>query len=137
MNITTSLLRTFAGFTAATLVGALTPAVHAAITLSQARLGNVFLSTEIVQIPLTCEGSEITWSAKDFFGATVKTGSVVPSGGAATITPNLGRLGYFEVLLTEMKDGTVLSTKETTLAVLTPFDASTLSATRLTTRFLP
>lgn len=105
------------------------PPARATITLSQARLGNVFLTTESVQIPLTCDGDEVAWTVKDFFGATVKQGSVTPVNSSASVVPALGRVGYFELLLTEKKDGSVLSTKETTLAVLTPFDASTLSAT--------
>jgi len=97
---------------------------QAAITLSQAKLGNIFLTTETVQIPLTCSGNQITWVAKDFFGTTVGQGTVVPSGGSATIQPNLGRRGYFDLEITEKNNGTVVAQKNTAFAVITPIDVS-------------
>ncbi|HEY0943716.1 MAG TPA: glycosyl hydrolase [Opitutaceae bacterium] len=106
------------------LTAVLPPATHAAIVLGQARLGNVFLTTETVQIPLTCLGDEVSWVVTDFFGTTVKQNRTLPQNGAATITPNVGRPGYFELTMTEKKAGLVLSKKKTTFAVLTPFETT-------------
>ncbi|HEY0946398.1 MAG TPA: glycosyl hydrolase [Opitutaceae bacterium] len=104
--------------------GALVPSVaHGAITLGQARLGNVFLTTETVEIPLRCAGDEIAWSVTDYDGNVIEQSSTTPAAGEAVIAPAPGRPGYFELDLTEKSSGAVLSEKTTTFAVLTPFEA--------------
>jgi hypothetical protein len=92
----------------------------AAITLEQAKTGNIFLSTETVTVPLRCDGDRVEWSATDFSGAVVRSGFVTPSGGSAVISPSLGRRGYFELRLTEKKAGNTISAKSTNFAVITP-----------------
>lgn len=97
------------------------PFVGAAINLGQTQTGNVFLSTETVAIPVQCDGDRLEWSATDFSGNVVKSGSVTPSSGRATIKPALGRRGYFDLKIVEKRSGSVLSEKTTSLAVITPF----------------
>lgn len=96
------------------------PLAHAAITLEQAKTGNIFLTTETVTVPLRCDGDRVEWSATDFSGAVVRSGYVTPSGGRATISPALGRRGYFELRLVEKKSGATVSEKTTKFAVVTP-----------------
>ncbi len=96
------------------------PLAQAAITLEQTKTGNIFLSTETVTVPLRCDGDRVEWSATDFSGAVVRSGYVTPSGGRATISPSLGRRGYFELRLTEKKSGATVSEKTTNFAVVTP-----------------
>jgi uncharacterized repeat protein (TIGR02543 family) len=99
-------------------------ASYGAITLSQAKLGNVFLTTEPVELPLTCTGNRITWAVSDYFGAKIDEGALTPQQGATIIRPNVGGPGYFDVQITELDNTTVLSRKSTAFAVLTPFTGS-------------
>jgi hypothetical protein len=97
------------------------------VVLSQAYLGNIFLSTETVQIPLQTTGDQVTWSVKDFFG--VQTNGAAPiavAGGQATIAPALGRLGYFELHVTALRNGAAVATADTTFAVVAPSNVSAM-----------
>jgi hypothetical protein len=69
------------------------------LVVEQARLGNVFLSDQVVQIPVRSAGDRVAWRVEDFFGTTVAEGTVTPSRGHAVIEPDVGRNGYFEVRL--------------------------------------
>lgn len=113
----------------AVLCGTLSrPVARGAITLGQARLGNVFLTTETVEIPLTCTGNEIAWAVTDYDGNVVEQGSATPTNGMVVIAPTPGRPGYFELDLTEKNNGDVLSENTTTFAVLAPFEAPAADA---------
>jgi hypothetical protein len=96
------------------------PFADAAITLSQSKLGNIFLTTETVAIPVKCDGNRLEWSATDFAGNVVKSGTVTPVSGNAEIKPSLGRRGYFDLKIVEKNNNTVISEKTTSLAVITP-----------------
>lgn len=89
------------------------------LVLSQARLGNIFLSTEAVQIPLQTTGDSVSWTVKDFSGVQVAAAvTPVPGNGQATIAPGLGRLGYFEIHATAMRGGTAVASADTAFAVV-------------------
>ena len=108
---------------------------RAKITLTQARLGNVFFSDETVYIPLTCGGDEVVWVARDFWRNAVKSGSVVPVNGAATIEPKTGKLGYFDLAIEEKINGVTVSTKATSFAVVSRFVSRTSSPFGVMTHF--
>ncbi len=91
------------------------------LVLSQAKLGNVFLISEIVQIPLQTTGTSVTWTVKDFFGTEVAGATIsVPGNGQAVIAPGLGRLGFFEVHATAFRAGNQVAVADTTFAVVAP-----------------
>jgi hypothetical protein len=94
------------------------------LVLSQSRLGNIFLSTETVQIPLQTTGDQVLWTAKDFFGATVTGPALSVVNGQATIAPGLGRLGYFELQATALRNGAPVASASTTFAVVVPSNVS-------------
>ncbi len=97
------------------------------ITLSQARLGNVFLSTETVQIPVQTTGTSVNWTVKDFFGVEVAGGTTpVPVSGSAVIEPALGRLGYFELHLAAFRNSVQVAVADTTFAVVVPSNVSAM-----------
>lgn len=74
---------------------------RAAITVTPSTLGNLFLTTETVSIPVTSSGP-ITWTVTNYWGAVVATGSGSP------IVPGINVPGYYAV---EIIDGaTVLKT---------------------------
>jgi hypothetical protein len=62
----------------------------------------------------------LEWSATDFAGNVVKSGTVTPVSGNAEIKPSLGRRGYFDLKIVEKNNDTVISEKTTSLAVITP-----------------
>ena len=103
------------------------PATFAAdsITISQARLGNVFLSTDTVQIPVRSTGDHVTWTATDFFGVPTMGPTVaVGSNGQAILTLKLKRLGYFDLHVTALRNGAAVATAETTFVVVAPSNVS-------------
>jgi hypothetical protein len=90
------------------------------LALEQARLGNVFLSDEMVQIPVRSPGDRIDWRVEDFFGTEVAKGSVPLTGGRAVIEPKLERKGYFGVRVEARANDATLATAETAFAVIAP-----------------
>lgn len=94
------------------------------LVVGQARLGNVFLAGETVEIPVQTTGDRVEWTVTDFFGVTtVGRGIAVGPGGAATVKPGLpGRKGYFELHLTVRRGDAVVARADTTFAVLPPPD---------------
>ena len=89
------------------------------LVLGQTRLGNIFLSTETVLIPLQTTADSVAWTVKDFFGVQIAGATVPLSGnGQATIAPALGRLGYFELHATAWRSGAQVAVADTTFAVL-------------------
>ncbi len=97
------------------------------LVLSQARLGNVFLSTEAVQIPLQTSAEEVMWTATDFFGVATSGASIPVNGiGNAVVEPGLGRLGYFDLRITALRDGNPVATADTTFAVVAASEVGTM-----------
>ncbi len=103
---------------------------HAAdsLTLSQARAGNIFLTTETVIIPVTTTADKVEWTVQDFLGA--ETSGPAVSVGAdhqATIRPGSGRKGYFELHLVAKRAGATVAQADTTFAVVAPVDVSAMA----------
>ena len=97
------------------------------IVLGQAQLGNAFLSTETVQIPLQTTGDQVSWTVKDFFGfQTSGPITPVPSSGQVTIAPGQGRPGYFELHVTALRNGNQVAFADTTFAVVAASDVRTM-----------
>jgi hypothetical protein len=90
------------------------------LVVEQARLGNVFMSDEIAQIPVRSAGDRIDWRIEDFFGRRVAEGSVALSRGHAVIEPDLGLNGYFELQLQAVEGDAPIATTETAFAVIAP-----------------
>ena len=111
---------------AALVLWASTTSAADSVTLTQAKLGNVFLTTDTVQIPVQTTGDHVTWTATDFFGLATSGPTISVTNGQATITPNLGRLGYFDLVVTALRNGSPVATAETTFAVVAPSNVSTM-----------
>ena len=91
------------------------------LTLNQAQLGNIFSSSESVQIPLQTTGDHVSWTATDFYGAAVNGGPIaVDANGNATIQPGLNRLGYFALHVVALRGGNAVAAGDTTFAVVAP-----------------
>jgi Glycosyl hydrolase catalytic core len=94
------------------------------LVVEQARLGNVFSSHEVVQIPVQSVGDRVDWRVEDFSGTTVAEGTAWLSHGYAVIEPRLGRIGYFELELEAWQDNAPLASAETAFAVIAPPNAT-------------
>ncbi len=95
------------------------------VLLQQAKPGNLFLSTETVQIPLQTTGDQVSWTVKDFFGVqTSGPTTAVPGNGLTTIAPGQGRPGYFELHVTALRNGAAVASADTTFAVVAPSNVS-------------
>jgi len=76
-------------------------------------LGNVFLTTDELVLPVRADGP-VRFAIRDLWGGVVAEGAAEPKGDLALIRPPAGRLGYFTLEL----DGKTL----TSFAVITPVD---------------
>ncbi len=76
---------------------AFAPSAHSAIRVQSGRLGNVFLTDEIVQIPLTANGTRISWKVTDYFGNKVAEGQQALTNGRALIQPASNWSGLFRL----------------------------------------
>jgi hypothetical protein len=106
---------------------ALTSNAPARIQVQSERSGNVFLTSEPVRIPLTSDGSEIHWKVIDYFGNAVAEGREPLTNEQATIRPDVNRVGYFDLRLTEYRDNEATATLDTSFAVLTPVDVTSMA----------
>jgi hypothetical protein len=100
---------------------------RSSIQMQAGQLGNLFLTNQAVQIPLTCDGSEIRWTVTDYFGTTMDSGHEVPRNRAILIQPFLKTPGYFDLTLTELTNGTETATLTTSFGIVTPVDIGAMS----------
>jgi hypothetical protein len=85
-----------------------------AVTLEEARLGNVFSEGERVSIPARGVTANLRWSLKDFFGTEVASGMLRTD--ATNIEPQITSLGYFTLEIIGEKGGQAAA--RTTLAIV-------------------
>jgi hypothetical protein len=91
------------------------------LELSQAVLGNVFLTNEKVRLPLASRGRCVRWTVTDFWQAKVAEGEVPVRDGAAVVEPPEGLVGYFDVhLAAHDAHDAKLAEARTTFAVIMP-----------------
>jgi hypothetical protein len=68
---------------------------RSSIRMQAGQLGNLFLTNQAVQIPLTCDGSEIRWTVTDYFGTIMDSGHEMPRNRAIFIQPFIKTPGLF------------------------------------------
>ena len=124
-------LRVLCGCVASLIFGVASEAwgqATGALTLSQAKLGNIFLTTEPVEIPATTTGDTIGWTATNFSGAVTQGTVAAATGSQPTLVhPGNGQPGYFALHLDALSKGTVVASADTTFAVVAPVDVSTMA----------
>ncbi len=94
-----------------------------AITVTPSHVGNVFSTIDTVAIPVTGGpgSTSVAWTVTDYFGHQISAGSATLFGGVATLTPSVnGKVGYFDLSLTEMNGSNVVSTLDTRFAIVPP-----------------
>lgn len=96
------------------------------LVFSQAQLGNIFLSTQTVQIPVHTTGGLVSWTVTDFYGNQVAAAVTPVSNGQAIIAPGLGRLGYFALQATALTNGNAVATASTAFAVVAPSNVAAM-----------
>jgi uncharacterized protein YjdB len=86
--------------------------------------GNIFYSTDVKSFEINTSGDEIDWIYYDYWGAEIESGQLAVSGGTADLIVEPARNGWFQLFITSKQDGNVLMSKETSFAVVAPFDVS-------------
>ena len=110
--------------------------VYSAITVTPSTLGNLFLSTDAVSIPVTATvGNRVDWSVSDYFGNAVSSGSVVPVATKATIAPPGNTPGWYALTLKEYSGVNLSSMLLSSYAIVTPFATSASSRFGVMTHF--
>jgi hypothetical protein len=92
-----------------------------AVTVTPSSVGNVFSATDTVAIPVAAGASStsVAWTVTDYFGHKIVTGSATLVGGVATVLPPMGgKVGYFDLSLTEMNGSTTVATVDTRFAIV-------------------
>lgn len=98
------------------------------LTLSQSALGNIFLTTETVQIPVATTADTVAWTVRDFAGnTTTGTATSVGASHQAVVHPLSGRPGYFELHLDARRAGITVAQADTTYAVVPPVNVSRMA----------
>ena len=101
------------------------------LSIGQAQLGNVFVTSQTVEIPVATTAERILWSVTDFFGVEVASGEARSHSGRASVITDLGAPGYFELeLQARAADGGLFATALTTFAVVPAMDVTTLEDSR-------
>lgn len=95
-------------------------AAHAdeGVELGQSTLGNIFVEGDRVAIPVRTEGDRVQWRVTDFFGTEIASASAAVTGGAVTIEPAIGDLGYFSLQVTATRGGASIGQAQTALAIV-------------------
>ena len=96
------------------------------LEIAAGQLGNVFLTTETVRIPVTSGGDRIAWTVTDFWHAKAAEGVATPTDGRAVIEPGVTKAGWFEIQLVVAKGGRKQAEGKTTFAVITPVDVAAM-----------
>ncbi len=95
------------------------------LTLTQTNLGNIFLTTETVEIPVVSNADTVAWTVTDFKGVVTNGTTVVaPADQRALVHPGTGTKGYFELHLDAKLKGSTVASADTTFAVVSPIDVS-------------
>lgn len=122
------LIRPLQGGLLLTLLGLIPSQAQAALTVTPSNPGNIFYTTETLSIPVRASiGTSVAWVATDYFGTQVGSGTATVSGGTALLQPVTGgKIGYFDLALTEKTGSVVNSTSSTQFAIVTPIDVSVM-----------
>jgi Glycosyl hydrolase catalytic core len=113
----------------------LAPTAYSRIQVQSGQIGNLFLTDQKVRIPLTSNGTEISWKVTDYFGNTITEGRQALMNKRAIIQPGVIGVGYFDLTLTEYRGTDVTSTLKTSFAVLPPVEVSGSSRFGVMTHF--
>ncbi len=92
------------------------------LMLRQKQLGNIFVEGEQPAIDIATAGDAVSWTIFDFWGNEAISGQSEPVNGIVNVVPALTSKGYYTIKVTAYSEGTLLDTKETSLALLAPFD---------------
>ena len=99
----------------------LAKAEESTIAIQQTKVGNLFVGEEPVAFGIQAPAEQVTWQVQDYWGTTVLTGTLPIQDGTGRLTVPLDAKGYFAL---RVSAGGV--SKETSFAVLTPFDIRTV-----------
>jgi len=100
------------------------------LAVRPARLGNVFLTTEDVVLPVETQGDRVAWEITDFWGDPVAEGQETVANNAATVRPPSRTKGYFLVRLSATRDGKPVAEMQTAFGVVEPVDVRKMPGNR-------
>jgi len=90
------------------------------LRIEQEKLGHVYVSGESISFPVRTDGDALTWRVKDFWGATVSTGTAAVSDESVVIALPPLHNGYYEMDVTASMAGAWLADKTASFAVVGP-----------------
>lgn len=96
-------------------------------TIAQKQLGNIFLTTETVEIGFRTQADQIRWMVTDFWKNQIATGTTPVADHYAAIRPGNQLRGWYAMNIVAQKGGQELATMQTTFCVITPIEIREVS----------
>lgn len=97
------------------------------ISITQKKPGNIFYSTEQKTLVVHVPADSVEWNCYDYWNQELVSGKSALTADSATLTLNPGKLGWFKLMLRAKRNNQVLASRETSFAVLSEFDLSTVT----------
>jgi hypothetical protein len=97
------------------------------LTIGQTIAGNIFYEQELKTFVITTNADSIVWSYADYWNRPVSAGRSVVVNNTVRLTLNPSKPGWYKLVIKSRKNGNTLITKETSFAIVSAFDLSTVN----------
>lgn len=94
------------------------------LAFEQVAPGNIVEQPAQLEIGITSRGDTVSWSLRGFWGDEVAAGDTAMNDATTVLTLPVADPGYYRLVASATLGGEAIATRETTLALLAPFDAA-------------
>lgn len=97
------------------------------LTIGQTIAGNIFYEQEPKSFVITTNADSIVWSYADYWNRGASAGRSVVVANTVRLTLNPSKPGWYKLVIKSRKNGNTIITKETSFAIVSAFDLSTVT----------
>lgn len=102
-------------------------AQQSSITIEQKVAGNIFYQSDQKEFVIHVAADSVEWACYDFWDQKILSGKKAVAGDSALLNIAPGKLGWFKLLIKSKQNNAVTGSKETSFAIVSNFDLSTVS----------
>ena len=102
-------------------------AQQSSITIEQKVAGNIFYQSDQKEFVIHVAADSVEWACYDFWDQKILSGKKPVAGDSALLNIEPGKLGWFKLLIKSKQNSIVTGSKETSFAIVSNFDLSTVS----------
>jgi hypothetical protein len=102
-------------------------AQQASITIEQKVAGNIFYQSDQKEFVIHVAADSVEWACYNFWDQKVLSGKKAVAGDSALLNIEPNKLGWFKLLINAKQNSAVTGSKETSFAIVSNFDLSTVS----------